>query len=81
MCAFFDPLKPTAAATIARPLSVGVQLKILFGDDPVVLRRIAGLVGLKVEDVLAGAVVSALSDEALAVPVQAVDPYGRRRCT
>jgi len=53
----------------------------LFGDDPVVLRRIAGLVGLKVEDVLAGAVVSALSDEALAVPVQAVDPYGRRRCT
>lgn len=81
MCAFLDPPKPTAAAAIARLFSVGVQLKILSGDDPLVVRRLAGLAGLKVEDVLAGADVSALSDEALAVRVQALDPYGRRRWT
>jgi Mg2+-importing ATPase len=77
LCAFADPPKPTAAAAIARLSSFGVQLKILSGDDPVVVKRLAGLVGLKVENVLSGADISALSDEALAVRVQTVDAYGR----
>ena len=77
LCAFADPPKPTAAAAIARLAKAGIRLKILSGDDPVVVKRLAGLVGLKTDTVLSGADIVALSDDALAVQVQFVDAYGR----
>jgi Mg2+-importing ATPase len=77
LCAFADPAKPTAAAAIARLSAAGVRLKILSGDDPVVVQRLAQQVGLRAERVLTGADVAALTDDALAVQVQAVDIYGR----
>ncbi|HTG08638.1 MAG TPA: HAD-IC family P-type ATPase, partial [Bradyrhizobium sp.] len=77
ICAFADPPKPTAAAAIARLASAGIRLKILSGDDPIVVKRLAGLVGLNAERILSGTDVAALSDEALAVQVQSVDAYGR----
>ena len=77
ICAFADPPKPSAAAAIAHLAALGVRLKVLSGDDPVVVQRLAGLVGLRTEMVLSGAAINALSDEALAVQVQSVDAYGR----
>jgi P-type Mg2+ transporter len=77
ICAFADPPKPTAAAAIARLASAGVRLKILSGDDPIVVKRLAGLVGLNAEKILSGSDIAKLSDEALAVQVQSVDAYGR----
>ena len=77
LCAFADPPKPTAAAAIARLAAAGIRLKILSGDDPVVVKRLAGLVGLKADKVLSGGDVAALSNDALAVQVQSVDAYGR----
>ncbi len=47
LCAFEDPPKPTAKAAIARLAAAGIRLKILSGDDPVVVKRLAGL-GFKV---------------------------------
>ena len=76
-CAFADPPKPTAAAAIARLARAGVRLKVLSGDDPVVVRRLAGLVGLRARTVLSGSEVAALSDAALAVRVRTVDAFGR----
>lgn len=77
LCAFADPPKPTAAAAIARLANTGIRLKILSGDDPVVVKRLAGLVGLKADTVLSGVDIAALSDDALSVQVQSVDAYGR----
>ena len=77
ICAFADPPKPTAAAAIARLAKAGIRLKVLSGDDPVVVARLAGLVGLKADKVLSGADVATLSDAALAVQVRSVDAYGR----
>jgi Mg2+-importing ATPase len=77
LCAFADPPKPTAAAAIARLAGAGIRLKILSGDDPVVVKRLAGLVGLNAEQVLSGSDVAALGDDALAVRVQSVDAFGR----
>jgi P-type Mg2+ transporter len=77
LCAFADPPKPTAAAAIARLAGAGVRLKILSGDDPVVVKRLAGLVGLNADQVLSGRDIAALSDDALAVQVQSVDAFGR----
>ncbi|MDA9413266.1 magnesium-translocating P-type ATPase [Bradyrhizobium sp. CCBAU 45384] len=77
LCAFADPPKPTAAAAIARLAAGGVRLKILSGDDPVVVKRLAALVGLNAERVLSGADIAELSDEALAVQVRSADAFGR----
>lgn len=77
LCAFADPPKPTAAAAIARLSAAGVRLKILSGDDPVVVARLAGLVGMPVDRVLSGADIAHLTDDALAVQVRSVDAYGR----
>lgn len=76
-CAFADPPKPTAAGAIARLAAAGIKLKILSGDDPVVVRRLAGLVGLSAQSVLSGADIVSMSDEALAIQVQSVDAFGR----
>jgi Mg2+-importing ATPase len=76
-CSFADPPKETAHAAIARLASAGIRLKILSGDDPVVVQHIAGLVGLKGGCVLSGDDVDALSDDALAVRIQSVDAFGR----
>lgn len=77
LCAFADPPKPTAAGAIARLAASGVRLKILSGDDPIVVKRLAGLVGLSADRVLSGVDIADLSDDALAVQVRSVDAYGR----
>jgi Mg2+-importing ATPase len=77
LCAFADPPKPTATAAIARLATSGIGLKILSGDDPVVVKRLAGLVGLNPARVLSGADIAELSDEALAVQVRSTDAFGR----
>jgi P-type Mg2+ transporter len=77
LCAFADPPKPTAAAAIARLASAGVRLKILSGDDPVVVKRLAGLVGLNPERILSGSDIAELGDDALAVQVRTADAFGR----
>jgi Mg2+-importing ATPase len=77
LCTFADPPKVTCAAAIARLAAAGVRIKILSGDDPVVVKRLAGLVGLNVTTVLSGAEIGQLSDEALAVQVRMVDAFGR----
>ena len=77
ICAFADPPKATSGAAIARLAAAGIRVKILSGDDPVVVKRLAGLVGLNPETVLSGSDIAELSDDALAVQVQTVDAYGR----
>ena len=44
LCAFADPPKATAAGAITRLAAAGVRLKILSGDDPIVVKRLADLV-------------------------------------
>jgi Mg2+-importing ATPase len=77
LCAFADPPKATARAAIARLADAGIRLKILSGDDPIVVKRLAGLVGLNADQILSGTDIAALSDDALAIKVQSVDAYGR----
>lgn len=77
LCGFADPPKPTAAGAVARLRDNGIRLKILSGDDPVIVRRLAGLVGVKAERVLTGSDIATLSPEALAIQVREVDAFGR----
>ena len=50
ICAFADPPKATCTGAIARLAAAGIRVKILSGDDPVVVKRLAGLVGLAFRD-------------------------------
>ncbi|MBB2202092.1 magnesium-translocating P-type ATPase [Gluconacetobacter tumulisoli] len=77
LCTFVDPPKPTAAGAIARLAAAGIRLKILSGDDPAIVERLSGLVGIDATGILSGADIAGLDDEALAVQVRAVDAYGR----
>ena len=54
-----------------------MRVKVLSGDDPLVVARIAGLVGLNAEAVLGGPELATLSDDALAARVQSIELYGR----
>jgi Mg2+-importing ATPase len=62
---FFDPPKPGAAEAIADLARLGVQLKIITGDNRLVAQHLANVVGLPAGGVLTGADLNALRDEAL----------------
>ncbi|MCI3134857.1 HAD-IC family P-type ATPase [Phenylobacterium aquaticum] len=76
-CLVSDPMKPTAKAAVARLADAGVKLKILSGDDPIVVRRLAGMVGLRAERVLSGPDIADMPNDALAVQLDQVDAFAR----
>jgi Mg2+-importing ATPase len=77
LCVFADPPKATAKAAIERLAAAGVRVKILSGDHPAVVKRLAGMVGLNVDRVLTGQDIVMLSAAALAVQVRKVDAFAR----
>ena len=82
---FFDPPKPGVLETIADLAEMGVQLKIITGDNHLVARHTAQAVGLEVTGVLTGAELDNLRDEALWQAVEGtnlfaeVDPNPKER--
>jgi P-type Mg2+ transporter len=62
---FSDPPKPDVGAAIASLASQGISLKIITGDNDLVARHVAGLVGLKVDGVLTGDQMRKLTHPAL----------------
>ena len=54
LCTFADPPKATAPAAVARLAAAGVRIVILSGDDPLVVGRLAGSVGLRAQKVITG---------------------------
>jgi Mg2+-importing ATPase len=77
LCTFADPPKATAPAAVARLAAAGVRVVVLSGDDPVVVERLARIVGLRADRVIAGAELSQLSADALRVRARDTDLYGR----
>ncbi len=62
---FFDPPKPGVQETIQALWKLGVQLKIITGDNQLVARHTGQVVGLDNVKVLTGSEMDAMSDEAL----------------
>ena len=61
---FLDPPKPEAGEALARFAELGIGLKLMSGDSPVVARRICRDVGLTDGALITGAELGALSEEA-----------------
>ena len=62
---FSDPPKPDVGAAIAALAAQGIALKIITGDNDLVARHVAGLVGLEVDEVLTGDQMRRLTHPAL----------------
>jgi Mg2+-importing ATPase len=62
---FSDPPKPDVGKAIADLANQGIALKVITGDNDLVARHVAGLVGLKVEEVLTGDQMRKLTHPAL----------------
>jgi Mg2+-importing ATPase len=62
---FSDPPKPDVGKAIASLASQGIALKIITGDNDLVARHVAGLVGLQVDGVLTGDQMRKLTHPAL----------------
>ncbi len=62
---FFDPPKPDARATLAALSQLGVQVKIITGDNRLVARHVAEIIGLPADSILPAGEMEELRDEAL----------------
>ncbi|MGQ9555485.1 MAG: magnesium-translocating P-type ATPase [Anaerolineae bacterium] len=82
---FFDPPKPDAQETIADLAQLGVQLKVITGDNHLVAQHTAQAIGLPVSSVLTGAKLNELHRDELWRAVQdatifaEVDPSQKER--
>ncbi|MCX6740822.1 MAG: magnesium-translocating P-type ATPase, partial [Candidatus Parcubacteria bacterium] len=74
---FWDPPKPNVAQTINDLFKTGVIVKILTGDNELVTHKICQEVGLKVDKILLGRDVDALSDDNLKKTVEDVSIFAR----
>jgi Mg2+-importing ATPase len=82
---FFDPPKPGVINTIKDLEQLGVELKIITGDNQLVARHTADAIGLKISGVVTGAQLDEMHDAALIYAVghndvfAEVDPAQKER--
>jgi len=82
---FFDPPKPGVAETIEKLANLGVELKIITGDNKLVAIHTAEAIGLKLTGVLTGSELNDLRDDALLFAIEKtnlfaeVDPNQKER--
>ncbi|HSB91187.1 MAG TPA: magnesium-translocating P-type ATPase [Anaerolineales bacterium] len=62
---FFDPPKRDARDTLAALAGLGVQVKIITGDNRLVARQVAGALDLPIDSILPASDMEELSEEAL----------------
>jgi Mg2+-importing ATPase len=74
---FKDPPKSDAGASIAKLGALGVQVKVVTGDNGMVAARICRDIGLELGRVLSGAEIEALSDDGLSEAIPQTTVFAR----
>jgi Mg2+-importing ATPase len=74
---FVDRPKPGAAAAIAKLHALGIDVKIITGDNGTVAGTVCRELGLEVAGVLTGSEIAALDDDALALAIPATTVFAR----
>lgn len=75
--AFFDPPKPSAAGAIGALRSLGIDVKILTGDNELVTRHVCESLGIAIDGVLTGSAIDGMNDVALAASVTKANLFCR----
>jgi P-type Ca2+ transporter type 2C len=76
---FADPLRATVPAAVAECRSAGIRVVMITGDYPETARAIAQQAGIDVSEVLDGKALDELSDDELALSVNAGSIFARIR--
>jgi len=74
---FKDPLKTTAKESILQLKKLGVEVKILTGDNPVVTKTIVDEVGIEAAKILTGNDIDTMDDETLCRAVEKTNVFAR----
>jgi P-type Mg2+ transporter len=74
---FSDPPKADAAASIAKLNDLGIDVKIITGDNGAVAAKVCRDIGLDVRGVLSGSQVEGLADDALAAAIPGTTIFAR----
>jgi Mg2+-importing ATPase len=75
--AFLDPPKPTAIKAIQALEKLGIEFKVLTGDNELVTKKICSEVGLDIKELVTGEQVDKLSDKELQELVKTADVFAR----
>ena len=75
--AFLDPPKPTAKKTIEILKSLGIEFKVLTGDNELVTRKICSDVGIDVKGLTTGEAIEKASDDELKELVNTTSVFAR----
>ena len=75
--AFLDPPKPTARKTIEVLKMLGIELKVLTGDNELVTKKICSEVGLDIKGLVTGELVEKTTDERLRELVKTTTVFAR----
>ena len=75
--AFLDPPKPTVKKTIEVVKKLGIELKVLTGDNEYVTKNICSQVGLDIKDVYTGDMINKLNDDELKEVVETTTVFVR----
>jgi P-type Mg2+ transporter len=74
---FLDPPKPDAPAAIAALERLGVEVKVITGDNDVVTKKVCADIGLKVLGTITGSELDKLDDEQLAARLPQTTIFAR----
>jgi Mg2+-importing ATPase len=75
--AFLDPPKPTAKKAIETLRSLGVEFKVLTGDNELVTKKICSEVGIDVKGLVTGEAIEKASDQELQELVKTTSVFAR----
>ncbi len=75
--AFFDPPKPTARRAILALKKLGIEFKVLTGDNELVTKKICSEVGLDIKGLVTGDKIDGLSDRELQELVKITTVFAR----
>lgn len=75
--AFADPVLPDVAESLRALARDGVRVKIVSGDNELVVRHVCRQVGLDTDEVITGAQIAALDPEALAAVAERASVFAR----
>ncbi len=75
--AFLDPPKPTAKKTIETLKALGIEFKVLTGDNELVTKKICGDIGLDVKGLITGDEIENIKDEELQSLVKTTTVFAR----
>lgn len=62
---FLDPAKPSAAPSIKALQNLGIEIKVITGDNEIVARKIGQDVGIPIQHIMLGDELDTISDEEL----------------